>query len=64
MLEAVALASVLLKPVIPSACERIQNQLKAPHLADITLDNLTWGTLPTGQQVAKPKPVFPRIQLT
>ncbi|MCP5535733.1 MAG: methionine--tRNA ligase [Akkermansiaceae bacterium] len=63
MVEAVALASVLLKPIIPAACERIQDQLKAEHLGGITLDDLKWGILPIGQEVAKPKPVFPRIQL-
>ena len=63
MVEAVALASVLLKPIIPSACKRIQTQLKAEHLGDISLDDLKWGILPIGQEVAKPKPIFPRIQL-
>ncbi len=63
MVEAVALASVLLKPVIPSACKRIQTQLNAEHLGTILLDDLKWGILPIGQEVAKPKPVFPRIQL-
>jgi len=63
MVEAVALASVLLKPIIPLACERIQTQLKAEHLGDLSLDDLKWGILPIGQEVAKPKPVFPRIQL-
>ena len=61
--EVVAIVSVLLKPVIPAACTRIQAQLKADFLADVTLDDLEWGMLPVGQEVAKPKPVFPRIQL-
>ena len=63
MVEAVALASVLLKPIIPTACERIQKQLKADHLSELSLEDLKWGVLPIGQEVAKPKPVFPRIQL-
>lgn len=63
MVEAVALASVLLKPVIPQACERIQNQLNAEHLGNISLADLRWGIMPIGQELAKPKPVFPRIQL-
>jgi len=63
MVEAVALASVLLKPIIPSACERIQAQLKAEHLGELSIHDLTWGILPIGHEVAKPKPVFPRIQL-
>ena len=63
MVEAVAHASILLKPIIPSACERIQTQLNAQHLANTTLSELQWGILPAGQELAKPKPVFPRIQL-
>ena len=63
MVEAVALSSVLLKPIIPNACERIQTQLKAEHLNDLSLDTLKWGVLEIGQEVAKPKPVFPRIEL-
>ena len=63
MVEAVAHASVLLKPIIPSACERIQTQLNAPLLANTKLSELHWGILPAGQELAKPKPVFPRIQL-
>ena len=62
-LEIVAAASVLLKPIIPSACERIQTQLKADFLADLTLEDLEWRLLPIGHETAKPKPVFPRIQL-
>lgn len=63
MVEAVALASILLRPVIPEACARIQKQLQAEQLGTLTLDDLKWGVLPVGQEVAKPKPVFPRIQL-
>ena len=63
MVEAVAQASVLLKPIIPSACERIQAQLNAEHLNTLSLDDLQWGILPVGQELSKPKPVFPRIQL-
>jgi len=63
MVEAVAQASVLLKPIIPTACERIQSQLNAPHLSELSLSELHWGLLPVGQELAKPKPVFPRIQL-
>ena len=61
--EVVAIVSVLLKPVIPASCERIQNQLKADFLADVCIDDLKWGMIPVGQEVAKPKPVFPRISL-
>jgi len=61
--EVVAIVSVLLKPIIPSACERIQKQLKAEFLAETPIDELKWGMIPVGQEVAKPKPVFPRIEV-
>jgi methionyl-tRNA synthetase len=63
IVEVVAIASVLLKPIIPGACERIQTQLKAEHLSETTLGDIKWGLIPVGHEVAKPKPVFPRIQL-
>ena len=63
MVEVVALASVLLKPIIPNACERIQTQLKADFLSEITFEELEWGIIPIGHEVAKPKPVFPRISI-
>ena len=63
MVEVVAIASVLLKPIIPTACERIQTQLKAEFLSELKLEDLEWGIIPLGHEVAKPKPVFPRIQL-
>jgi len=63
MVEAVALSSVLLEPIIPSACERIQSQLKAEHLGKLSISDLQWGVIPIGHELAKPKPVFPRIQL-
>lgn len=61
--EVVAIVSVLLKPVIPSACKRIQSQLKADFLTEVNINDLKWGMIPVGQEVAKPKPVFPRISL-
>ncbi len=63
MVEVVAIASVLLKPIIPEACERIQTQLKAPFLSELKLEEIEWGIIPLGHEVAKPKPVFPRIQI-
>ena len=61
--EVVAIVSVLLKPVIPAACERIQSQLNAEFLAKVTINDLKWGMIPFGHELAKPKPVFPRISL-
>ena len=62
MCEACALASVLLKPFVPAAAEKMQGQLNAPHLAELKFSDLKWGLLPTGQTINKPKPVFPRLQ--
>ncbi len=63
LVEPVALVSVLLSPVVPTACKRIQEQLKAEFLADINLDDLRWGLLESGHEVGKAKPVFPQIAL-
>ncbi|SHJ19336.1 methionyl-tRNA synthetase [Rubritalea squalenifaciens DSM 18772] len=63
MVEVVAIAAVLLRPVIPHASERIIAQLQADHLNSISLEDLAWGLIPVGHTVAKPKPVFPRITL-
>ncbi len=63
MVEVVAIASILLKPIIPAACERIQTQLKANFLSELTLKNIEWGIIPIGHEISKPKPVLPRIQL-
>ncbi|MBK1832814.1 methionine--tRNA ligase [Roseibacillus ishigakijimensis] len=62
MCEACALASVLLQPFVPAAAEKMQAQLNAPQLADLTLSELKWGLLRAGQTINKPKPVFPRLQ--
>ena len=62
MCEACALASVLLKPFVPAAAEKMQGQLNAPHLAELKFSDLKWGLLPAGQTINKPKPVFPRLQ--
>lgn len=64
MLEAAALGSILLHPVIPQAVERLHGQLKLDELeTDLTLGNLKWGIIPAGHSTAKPKPVFPRLSL-
>ncbi len=63
MAAVTAHATVLLNPIVPTACERLRAQLQAPHLADLKLADLKWDILPVGHATAKPKPVFPRIQL-
>jgi methionyl-tRNA synthetase len=63
MVETVAHAAVLLSPVLPGAAGKIRDQLRAPFLAELTLDKLRWGLLPAGHQTGKPEPVFPRLEL-
>ena len=59
--ESVAHASVLLSPVLPEAAAKLASQLNLPALTELSLSDLTWGLLPDGHQIGKPKPVFPRI---
>lgn len=61
--ESCAHLAVLLSPILPTAAEKIFNQLKHEGLSDLTLDELAWGLLKAGHQTGKPKPVFPRIQV-
>jgi len=63
MVESCAHISVLLSPVTPEACAKIQNQLRLPELAEKTIPELAWGLIPAGHEIGKPKPVFPRIQI-
>ncbi|MBT8037017.1 MAG: methionine--tRNA ligase [Verrucomicrobiae bacterium] len=63
MVESCAQLSVLLTPVTPEACTKIQHQLRLPDLADKKLADLQWGLIPADHEIGKPKPVFPRIQL-
>ena len=64
MLESAAFGSLLLKPIIPQAIERLHRQLKLEEIkTDLTLEGLAWGIIPTGHSTAKPKPIFPRLTL-
>ncbi len=63
MVESCAQVSVLLSPIIPEACAKIQSQLRLDNLADMKLADLKWGLIPSGHEIGKPKPIFPRIQL-
>ncbi len=64
MLEAAALGSILLQPVIPQAIERLHKQLNIAELqSDLSIQNLKWGIIPEGHETAKPKPIFPRLTL-
>lgn len=63
MVESCAHISVLLSPVTPAACTKIQSQLRLENLAEKKINDLSWGLIPNGHQIGKPKPVFPRIQI-
>lgn len=63
MVESCAQISILLSPVVPEACAKIQSQLQLPDLAEKTIPELSWGIIPAGHQIGKPKPIFPRIQI-
>jgi methionyl-tRNA synthetase len=61
--ESVAHCAVLLSPVLPDAAAKLAAQLKLPELSNLKLDDLTWGLIPTGHEIEKPSPVFPRIEV-
>lgn len=61
--ESVAHCAVLLSPVLPDAAAKLAAQLKLPELSKLKLDDLTWGLIPTGHEIEKPSPVFPRIEV-
>ncbi len=63
MTESCAQISVLLSPITPEACAKIQHQLRLPELAHKKLTDLSWGLIPAGHEIGKPKPVFPRIHI-
>ncbi|WP_411826599.1 methionine--tRNA ligase [Luteolibacter sp. AS25] len=61
--ESVAHCAVLLSPILPEASGKLAAQLNLPGLMDLKLDDLKWGLIPSGHQINKPKPVFPRIEI-
>ncbi len=62
-LEALRVATILLSPVLPTATQRVWDQLRVPAaLAAQRLDDARrWGGLPAGLQVRPGAPIFPRI---
>lgn len=62
-LEALRIATILLSPVLPTATQRVWEQLGVPHpLGAQRLDDARrWGGLPAGLRVNPGAPVFPRI---
>ena len=61
--EGLRIIAALLVPVMPSAAERIWQQLGFDGEAAATrLDSLCWGQLPTGQPIRRADPIFPRLE--
>ncbi len=61
--ESIAHVSVLLDPIMPTACAAIRAQLGWTLPAGFTLKDLHWGLLPDGHQLGQGTPVFPRVDL-
>ena len=55
--ETARLLALLVSPVIPAASEKILDQLQAGDFR-----NLHWGGLPSGHELGKPTPIFPRLE--
>jgi methionyl-tRNA synthetase len=56
--ETVRVLALLVSPVIPKASEKILDQLQAGKYR-----SLEWGGLPSGHELGKPIPIFPRVEL-
>jgi methionyl-tRNA synthetase len=56
--ETVRLLALMVSPVIPTASEKILQQLQAEHLR-----TLKWGGLPSGHVLGKPTPILPRLEI-
>jgi methionyl-tRNA synthetase len=60
--ESLRSLAVLLYPVIPKSAERLWKQLgQECPIEKQRLDQLQWGGLKPGTKVAKPEPIFPRL---
>jgi len=63
-LEALRIATILLSPFLPTAAQRVWDQLGVPDpLSSQRLDDARrWGGLPRGTPVRPGDPIFPRIE--
>ncbi len=59
--ESLAHLSILLSPVMPGACARLQDQLGWAPPLDLKLCDLRWGMLPDGHLLGEPVVLFPKI---
>ena len=54
--------TILLYPILPDSSERLWQQLGCEgQVSDQPVDQLKWGVLKPGTIVAKPEPIFPRL---
>ncbi|MFQ5663869.1 MAG: methionine--tRNA ligase [Terriglobia bacterium] len=61
--EGLRIATILLYPVIPTAAERVWQQLGLEReLAAVKLGEPHWGRLPTGSRIGRIESVFPRLE--
>jgi len=60
LVESLRIIAILISPVLPKAAAGIFSQLNWDQL--FSLADAQWGGLPDGHVVAKPTPLFPRIE--
>lgn len=60
--EALAHVSILLSPIMPEACKKLQAQLGWTPAECFQVKDLAWGLLAEGHQLGQPVPLFPRIE--
>lgn len=61
--ESLLHVSVLLSPIIPQACVKMQEQLDWIKPEGFTVSDLQWGLLKQGHILNQPTPLFPRIEI-
>jgi methionyl-tRNA synthetase len=61
--EALRFIAVLAHPVLPQSTEKIWRQLgQTTSLANVQMDQLSWGQLKPGTKIGKPEGIFPRVE--
>ncbi|WP_028581037.1 methionine--tRNA ligase [Desulfogranum japonicum] len=62
LLEALRVLAIVLKPVMPSAADKMAAALSLENFDQATLTDCTWGGMTAGQALAAPEPLFPRLE--
>ncbi|CAN8068053.1 unnamed protein product [Agarophyton chilense] len=65
VLEASRIIAVGLSPIVPKLARKVYDAFGLAHEYDsgLTWEQMRWGRLTEGMSFAKPKPVFPRLEL-